>query len=139
MPLLHRVARGLWNGFIEFDAVLLGPPLRLSVSRGFVHFPFLSDMLARIPFSFGWKLRRALYARILPAVGRDVILHPGVVFEDPRTTIGDDVWIGFNATVLKGLRVGDGAVIAPGSLVVSDVPPGAQVAGNPAGPVRDDR
>jgi len=46
--------------------------------------------------------------------------------------IEDDVWIGFNATILKGVRVGAGAVIAPGSLVVEDVPPGAHVSGVPA-------
>lgn len=46
--------------------------------------------------------------------------------------IGDDVWIGWNATVLKGVTVGDGAVIAAGALVLRDVPAGATVAGNPA-------
>jgi acetyltransferase-like isoleucine patch superfamily enzyme len=49
--------------------------------------------------------------------------------------IGDDVWIGYNATVLKGVRVGDGAVIAPGALVTRDVAAGVEVAGNPARPV----
>lgn len=49
--------------------------------------------------------------------------------------IEDDVWIGYNATILKGVRVGTGAVIAPGALVTRDVPPGAHVAGNPARPV----
>lgn len=48
--------------------------------------------------------------------------------------IEDDVWIGYNATVLKGVRVGAGAVIAPGSVVTRDVPAGTQVAGNPARP-----
>jgi acetyltransferase-like isoleucine patch superfamily enzyme len=46
--------------------------------------------------------------------------------------IEDDVWIGYNATILKGVRVGAGAVVAPGALVNRDVPPGAYVAGNPA-------
>lgn len=46
--------------------------------------------------------------------------------------IGDNVWIGFNATVLKGVTIGEGAVIAPGALVTKDVPPGCEVAGNPA-------
>jgi acetyltransferase-like isoleucine patch superfamily enzyme len=49
--------------------------------------------------------------------------------------IGDDVWIGFNATILKGVHIGSGAVIAPGALVIRDVPVGVQVAGNPASPV----
>jgi acetyltransferase-like isoleucine patch superfamily enzyme len=46
--------------------------------------------------------------------------------------IEDDVWIGFNATILKGVRIGAGAVIAPGALVLRDVGAGAEVAGNPA-------
>src|SRR5262245_56499188 len=46
--------------------------------------------------------------------------------------IEDDVWIGWNATILKGVRVGQGAVVAPGALVNRDVPAGAHVAGNPA-------
>jgi maltose O-acetyltransferase len=49
-----------------------------------------------------------------------------------RSPIGDDVWIGFNATILKGVTVGDGAVICAGAVVVRDVPPGATVEGNPA-------
>ncbi len=51
--------------------------------------------------------------------------------------IEDDVWIGFNATILKGVRIGAGAVVAPGALVIRDVPAGARVAGNPAQMVGD--
>ena len=50
--------------------------------------------------------------------------------------IGNDVWIGFNATILSGVRIGDGAVIAAGAVVAEDVPPYAIVAGNPARIVR---
>lgn len=46
--------------------------------------------------------------------------------------IEDDVWIGYNATILKGVVVGAGALVAPGALVITDVPAGAEVAGNPA-------
>jgi acetyltransferase-like isoleucine patch superfamily enzyme len=46
--------------------------------------------------------------------------------------IEDDVWIGYNATILKGVRVGAGAHVRPGAVVVRDVPPGVEVAGNPA-------
>jgi acetyltransferase-like isoleucine patch superfamily enzyme len=49
--------------------------------------------------------------------------------------IEDDVWIGFNATILKGVRIGAGAVIQPGALVTEDVPAGLTVSGNPAKPV----
>jgi acetyltransferase-like isoleucine patch superfamily enzyme len=46
--------------------------------------------------------------------------------------IEDDVWIGPNATILKGVRIGRGAFIEPGSLVTRDIPPRARVLGNPA-------
>lgn len=51
--------------------------------------------------------------------------------------IEDGVWIGWNATILKGVRIGEGAVVAPGALVNRDVPAGAHVAGNPARPVEE--
>ena len=46
--------------------------------------------------------------------------------------IEDDVWIGPNATILKGVRIGAGAVIEAGTLLTRDVPPRARVMGNPA-------
>lgn len=46
--------------------------------------------------------------------------------------IEDDVWIGCNSTVLKGVRIGNGAIIAAGALVASDVPPFAIYGGVPA-------
>jgi acetyltransferase-like isoleucine patch superfamily enzyme len=46
--------------------------------------------------------------------------------------IEDDVWIGPNATILKGVRIGSGAWIEAGSLVTRDVRPRVRVLGNPA-------
>jgi acetyltransferase-like isoleucine patch superfamily enzyme len=46
--------------------------------------------------------------------------------------IEDDVWVGPNATILKGVRIGAGSFIEPGSLITRDVPPRSRVAGNPA-------
>jgi acetyltransferase-like isoleucine patch superfamily enzyme len=53
-------------------------------------------------------------------------------------TIGDHVWIGQRATILKGVHIGDGAVVAAGSMVTKDVPARAVVAGVPAKVVRSD-
>ena len=47
-------------------------------------------------------------------------------------TVGDDVWIGQHAIVLSGVTIGQGAVIAAGSVVSKDVPPYAIVGGVPA-------
>ena len=46
--------------------------------------------------------------------------------------IGNDVWIGYDAMILSGIKIGDGAVIAARSVVTKDVEPYSIVAGNPA-------
>ena len=52
--------------------------------------------------------------------------------DDQDVHIEDDVWIGTNTTLLKGVTVGRGAVVAAGALVTKDVPPYAIVGGVPA-------
>lgn len=52
--------------------------------------------------------------------------------ENRRITIGNDVWIGLGATVLNGVSIGDGAIVAAGSVVTKDIPPYAIVCGVPA-------
>jgi len=46
--------------------------------------------------------------------------------------IGNDVWIGTHSIILRGVKIGDGAIIAAGSIVTKDVPPFAVVGGVPA-------
>ena len=53
-------------------------------------------------------------------------------FNSLPVIIEDDVWIGFNATILKGVTIGKGSIIQPGSVVLKDVPAGSIVSGNPA-------
>ena len=53
-----------------------------------------------------------------------------------RVKIGDKAWIGFGASILKGVQIGDGAVVGAQSVVTKDVPPYAVVAGNPAQIIR---
>ncbi|HTL71347.1 MAG TPA: acyltransferase [Candidatus Eisenbacteria bacterium] len=88
-------------------------------------------------------------------VGSDCLIADSVHFydhdhrsDDPRLPIrdqgyvsapieiGDGVWIGAKATVLKGVRIGDGAIVAAGSVVTRDVPDFAVAAGCPARVVR---
>ena len=52
------------------------------------------------------------------------------------TVIGNDVWIGYEAVIMPGIRVGDGAIIAAKSVVVSDVSPYTIVGGNPSKYIR---
>jgi len=69
----------------------------------------------------------------------DVIACSPLAGEASRPALGcrpvvveDDVWIGPNATILKGTRIGQGAFVEPGAVVVHDVAPGTRVIGNPA-------
>ena len=54
------------------------------------------------------------------------------IFDSAPVIIEDDVWIGYNATILKGVTIGKGSVIHPGSVVSRNVPAGSEVSGNPA-------
>lgn len=62
--------------------------------------------------------------------------------ETSRTKVGNDVWIGARVTVLDGVKVGNGSIIAAGAVVVKDVPPYSIIGGVPARLIRkrfDDR
>jgi acetyltransferase-like isoleucine patch superfamily enzyme len=50
--------------------------------------------------------------------------------------IGDDVWVGAGAVILKGVTIGDRSIVGAGAVVTRDVPPDVVVAGNPAGVVK---
>lgn len=58
--------------------------------------------------------------------------QPGDLPFKGNTEIGNDVWIGFNATIMPGVKIGNGAIIASKSVVTNDVPAYAVVGGNPA-------
>jgi acetyltransferase-like isoleucine patch superfamily enzyme len=65
-------------------------------------------------------------------------VFPDVYADTPGSpvVIDDDVWIGFGASILKGVHIGQGAIIGAGSLVNCDVPAWTVVAGQPARPIR---
>lgn len=56
--------------------------------------------------------------------------------ETKPVVIEDDVWIGANVIILRGVHVNKGAIIGAGSIVTKDVPGYAIVAGNPAKTIR---
>ncbi len=77
-------------------------------------------------------------------IGHGVAIGPNVRIRDQdnhhiegvdptpgRIEIGDHVWVGMGATILKGVTIGNGAVIAAGTVVTRDVPPATLVAGVP--------
>ena len=85
----------------------------------------------------------------LVAAGTRIIDHnhgtaaDAYIKNQPETSapvrIGEDVWIGANAVILQGVTIGDGAIVAAGSVVTRSVAPYTVVAGCPARPKRDRR
>ena len=73
-------------------------------------------------------------ARVADAIACSPLARGRTRPEIPKlpVVIEDDVWIGPNATILKGVRIGAGAWIEAGALITRDVPPRARVMGNPA-------
>ncbi len=78
-------------------------------------------------------------------IGRDVVIRSydghKIVGNNNKTAmpihIGDHVWIGQRAVILKGVTIGSGAIIAAGSIVTKDVPSHSVVAGNPAKVIKE--
>lgn len=64
--------------------------------------------------------------------GSELLNKEGLKDTDVMTEIGNDVWIGLNSVIKRGVKIGDGAVVGSGSIVTKDVPSYAVVAGNPA-------
>jgi virginiamycin A acetyltransferase len=83
----------------------------------------LSESISAYPFAiFGGDWAQAMDDKSYPSKG--------------DTRIGNDVWIGYNATIMPGVHVGDGAIIAANATVTKDVAPYAIVGGNPAREVK---
>lgn len=79
----------------------------------------LTHAFSSYPFAiFGNGWEKAMEGKTYPQKG-DII-------------IGNDVWIGYNATIMAGVNIGDGAIIAANATVTKDVEPYTIVGGNPA-------
>ena len=83
----------------------------------------LTDAISSYPFAvFGNGWEHAMNGKTYPNKG--------------NITIGNDVWIGYNATIMAGVTIGDGAIIATNATVTKNVEPYTIVGGNPAKEIR---
>ena len=112
------------------------------------HFPFIGDKLvigkfcalARgIKFVMNGASHKASGFSAYPfpifGGGWEVVTpKPGDLPYKGDTAVGSDVWVGYDALVLPGVKVGDGAIVAARSVVTRDVPPYTVVGGTRPGP-----
>jgi virginiamycin A acetyltransferase len=83
----------------------------------------LADAVSAYPFAvFGGAWSEAMQGKSYPSRG--------------DTVVGNDVWIGYRAALMPGVKIGDGAIIGAYSVVTKDVAPYAIVGGNPAREIR---
>lgn len=61
---------------------------------------------------------------------------PGDLPYKGNTIVGNDVWIGYEALIMPGVSIGNGAIISSRSVVTADVAPYTIVGGNPAKPIK---
>ncbi len=99
----------------------------------------LISRCARLPGGFICILRkgyrRGLMYLLRPcfhSYGRNFVFDPFGIYSFKAISVGDDVWIGSRVTVLKGVTIGRGAIVAAGTLVTKTVPPYTVAGGVPA-------
>ena len=107
-----------------------GPRGTLRVGRG-VRVNYGASLAAHARVDIGDRVRIGPYAMIVDTDFHDVYQRSKPAVASP-IRIEDDVWIGAKASVLKGVRIGRGAVIGVGAVVTRDVMPFTVVAGVPA-------
>lgn len=78
-----------------------------------------------------------IFYRVKNPFGLSIVKENSDFEEYQKVTIGHDVWIGARVTILDGVSIGTGAVIAAGSIVTKDVPAYSVVAGVPARIIKD--
>lgn len=119
---LHRVTVGK-HTYGALDVLLSNPDARLTIG----HYCSIAAGVKFLPGSDHALDRISTYPfKALLLTGEPEALSKGDI------VVEDDVWIGHGSTVLSGVRIGQGAVVAAGAVVTKDVPPYAIVGGVPA-------
>ena len=95
---------------------------------------------AKFLFNSANHTLRSLSTYIFPVLfeewGLDVGRIPEAWDNKGDIVVGNDVWIGYEAVILAGVTIGDGAIVAARAVVTKDVPPYTIVGGVPARPIR---
>ena len=107
-------------GFEVGDCSYIGPSCFLGPNVKLGHFCMISDHVHFIG-----------YDHVYDAPGVPAILG-GRPAEQPETLVGDDVWIGHSVSIMRGVEIGEGSIIAAHSVVTKNVAPYTVVAGVPA-------
>ncbi len=98
--------------------VVIGISIDLTDRWGLLYWPFASEALGLVPFTFGWQLRYEIYRRLGICCGDQTVLHHGTTIGDRRTTIGSDVWASRDVYI-EYAHIGDHVLIGPGAILLA--------------------
>lgn len=104
-------------------------------NNSFIH--SFTKLIAMEKIEIGDNCAISWDVQIMDSDIHSTIINGEISQETKPVKIGNYVWIGSKAIILKGVTIGDGAIVAAGSVVTKNVPPKAIVAGNPAKIVRE--
>ena len=134
----------LWSmGAFSYSQSTLPPETKAGRYCSFAHAisAFQSEhpihFISTSPFAYKPEAA-AIFERAIAEFPEGGRYHPCLYddLEQAPIMIGHDVWIGQHVLLKKGIRIGDGAVVAAGAVVTKDVPPFTIVGGVPAAPIR---
>lgn len=119
------------NGLYAFETIQVGDDVSLGDNA--ILMASESRIIIGSKVMFGPKVTIAAGNHNTSVIGKFMYdVHSKRPEDDQDVIIEDDVWVGAQAIILKGVRVGRGSIIAAGAVVNKDVPPYTTVAGVPA-------
>lgn len=132
---LERNATLNINDFVAYSGCSIGiqENATLSIGTGYMSFDSIIRCSEKITIGNGVFIAEGVLIR--DSDGHSIISEPHK--NKAPIVIGNHVWIGSRATILKGVTIGDGAIIAAGAVVTKDVPPKTLVGGVPAKVIKE--
>ena len=127
------IVKGKFQAYYGADIICF-KNAKLTLEGGFINSDVKIRCFNSITIGAGAKISHNV--TIMDGDGH-IVEYTGYVPVKP-IVIENHVWIGTKATILKGVNIGEGSIIAAGSVVTKDVPPHTLVAGNPAKVIKED-
>lgn len=121
----------MWGGeFYVYSGgrVYVGKEVTLKVEEAYMHYNYTIECFQSITIGKAVKIAQEVIIRDSDNHG---IIRPSYKKTAP-IVIHDNVWIGTRTTILKGVTIGEGAIVAAGAIVTKNVPPHTLVGGVPA-------
>lgn len=128
-----------YKGFVRVMSHTNFAKMSISIGKN-VQFGMYCDIATDV--DFGNNILLASNVRIVGKHDHTFSTPGELIWNAPRgnngiTLIGNDVWIGSGSIIIGGLTVGDGSIIAAGSVVTKDIPPFELWGGNPAKKIKN--